>query len=437
VYVQSLHIYNLRCFGKGVVELCYPGRLAEEPVPLENVTLLLGNNGAGKSTVLKALALATLSPVLMQSGLVPYHLVRRPVPRRATTSKPYEALVKAVTLLHQQDVGSTASTKPVDLLARLQPRGKSNYDLLMTSRVPKSRIDDVYDDKSPSFFAVGYGATRRVEAGEEDSGSRAKRRTLRYQRVAGLFEDHVALRPLERWLPELRRNKPRFQEVVRLMNGLLPSNVRFDGDFVDGEFVFERDRVRVPFAALSDGYRAFIGWVSDLIGHLSECCPPSKKLDDLSGLVLVDEIDLHLHPEWQRLVVPTVSKQFPILQFVFSTHSPIVAGTLTSQNIRVLETAVDGSIDVKQYGERIHGLGAEQVLLSSYFDMKTTRAPDFEDELDALARLAAAGDGDSAIAYLQRLAGAKQEEVDSSLARRQVARASGKSVAPRSRKRLK
>jgi hypothetical protein len=211
----------------------------------------------------------------MQSGLVPYHLVRRPLPRTSPKSKPYEALVKAITLLHSQDVGSTASAKPEDLLARLQPRGTSNYDLLVSSRVPKSRIDDVYDDKSSSFFAVGYGATRRVEAGEEDSGSRAKRRTLRYQRVAGLFEDHVALRPLERWLPAL------------------------------------------------------------------------------NGIVLVDEIDLHLHPQWQRLVVPTVSKTFPNLQCVFSTHSPIVAGTLSSRNIRVLETSDDGSTEVKQFGDRI------------------------------------------------------------------------------------
>ena len=195
--------------------------------------------------------------------------------------------------------------------------------------------------------------------------------------------------------------------------------------------------MRVPFAALSDGYRAFLGWVSDLIGHLCDCCPPTQKLDDLSGLVLVDEIDLHLHPEWQRLVVPTVCKRLPKLQFVFSTHSPIVAGTLTSHNIRVLVAARDGSTDVQEYRERIHGLGAEQVLLSSYFDMKTTRAPDFEDELDALARRAAEGDGDSAIAYLQRLAGAKQEEVESSKARRTVARASGNSAAPRSRRRSK
>jgi energy-coupling factor transporter ATP-binding protein EcfA2 len=420
MYVESLHIYNLRCFGKAVIDLRYPGKVEEKPVPVENVTLLLGNNGAGKTTILKALALATLSPMLMQSGLVPYHLVRRPVPR-TPKSKPYEALVKAVSLLHEQDVGPKAMNKPEDLLARLQPRGTSNYDLLVASRVPKSRIADIDDDNSPSFFAVGYGATRRVEAGDEDSGSRSKRRTSRYQRVAGLFEDHVALRPMERWLTRVK-SKSRLNEVIELFNALLPSNVRFKGEFVDGEYIFHREGVRVPFGALSDGYRAFIGWTSDLIGHLHDCCDASKRLDDLTGLVLVDEIDLHLHPEWQRLVVPTVSETFPKLQFVFSTHSPIVAGTLTSRNIRVLESNPDGSTDVKEYGERIFGLGAEQVLLSSYFDMKTTRAPGFEDELDKLARRAARGDGDSAIAYLQRLAGSQPEEVESSLKRRQAVR---------------
>ena len=136
MYVQTLHIYNLRCFVKQVIPLCYPGCPTEKPVPLDNVTLLVGNNGAGKTTILKACALATLSPVLMQSGLVPYHLVRRPIERRTSKTKPYEALVKANALLHEQDVGRGASDKPEDLLTRLQPRGDSNYDVLINSRVP-------------------------------------------------------------------------------------------------------------------------------------------------------------------------------------------------------------------------------------------------------------------------------------------------------------
>jgi hypothetical protein len=395
------------------VPLCYPGAPSEKPLPLENVTVLVGNNGAGKTTILRACALATLSPVLQQSGLVPHHLVRRPI-GRGTLKKPYEAIVKAVALLHKQDVGRAASSRPEDLLARLQPRGKSNYDFLETSRVPSSRIDDIFDERSPSFFVVGYGATRRVEAGEEDAGSRSKRRTVRYQRVAGLFEDHVALRPMERWLPQVRRNRGRFKEVVDLLNDLLPDDMRFDGRFIDGEFYFERGRTYVPFTALSDGYRAFVGWVSDLLGHMSDCCSGRGKLRELTGLVLVDEVDLHLHPEWQRHVVPNLSRLFPKLQFVFSTHSPIVAGTLTSQNLRVMESASDGSTNVKQYTERVHGLGADQVLMSAYFDMKTTRSPDFEDELDLLARKATGGDGHAAIAYIQRLAGAEPEEVEAS-----------------------
>ena len=58
----------------------------------------------------------------------------------------------------------------------------------------------------------------------------------------------------------------------------------------------------------------------------------------------VDEVDLHLHPAWQRQVVPTISRALPNLQFVLSTHSPIVAGTLSPKNIFVLEMDDSGGI---------------------------------------------------------------------------------------------
>src|SRR3954469_24245016 len=100
---------------------------------------------------------------------------------------------------------------------------------------------------------------------------------------------------------------------------------------------------------------------------------------------MVDEIDLHLHPEWQRVVVPTVAKAFPALQFFFSTHSPIVAGTVTRHNVYVMEADERGHSSIEQYKDRLHGLDADQVLLSPYFGLETTRDEETEDELRDLA----------------------------------------------------
>ena len=75
MYIQSLIINNLRCFKNTRLDFQYPGRGDSSEIS-PNVNLLLGDNGAGKSTVLRAIALATLSPVIQRSGYVPYYEVR-------------------------------------------------------------------------------------------------------------------------------------------------------------------------------------------------------------------------------------------------------------------------------------------------------------------------------------------------------------------------
>ena len=90
----------------------------------------------------------------------------------------------------------------------------------------------------------------------------------------------------------------------------------------------------------------------------------------------MDEIDLFLHPEWQRLVIGEVARSFPRLQFLFSTHSPLVAGTLEAANLYMLITDSNGDAAVEQYREEVQGMTANQVLTSSYFGLHSTRAPD-------------------------------------------------------------
>jgi hypothetical protein len=93
-------------------------------------------------------------------------------------------------------------------------------------------------------------------------------------------------------------------------------------------------------------------------------------LRQIPGIVIVDEIDLFLHPEWQRRVIEQVATTFPHLQFCFSSHSPLVAGTLEPENIFVLDAH-----KIEQYREDIYGLTPNQILTSSYFGLRSTRAP--------------------------------------------------------------
>lgn len=460
MYIHRLRIENLRCFERAEFEFNLPlgpdvpindwsvfKQIKASPSPdsslrTPNLTLLLGDNGAGKTTVLRAVALCLLADVMENSGLVLYRLVRRKSNKRVA-----KASIYGYTRQHEQDepryggeeiwdkldtfvpeVGPENQGVGGDLLETIIER-RGDFETMSFNNYSESGRYGLFAEESPAFFVLGYGATRRAESSENfDSGARSKTRTVRYQRVAGLFEEHMTLVPLSSWLPGVEDEFPeRFDEVRGLLNALLPDKVELlsarrgetsqtpsvntmksphsAGPSSSDRYLFRFDESEVPFAALSDGYRAYIGWLGDMLYHLNSACPLAMKLADCRGVVMVDEVDLHLHPSWQRVVVDTLSQTFPRLQFILTTHSPIVAGTLEAGNIWVMETNDDGSVSPQRYKERIFGLSADQILTSSYFNLLTTRAPQAEKEIRALAHQAGQGDEGASLEALRRLSG--------------------------------
>lgn len=414
MYIKSIHIENLRCFRRAKLEFQYPGKVNKDGSPKwPNVNLLLGKNGKGKTSILKAIALAALSPIMPQSGYLPYRLVRR-----TGTKSPQQtaANIEAEVLLHGQDLGVKKLKEPHVEPVSIQIIRNEDVEIMTSGAAPthvnsgKSGVwEGMFSNKSPAFLVVGYGASRRVEdARSFDEAARSKTRLLRYERVAGLFEGQVSLRPLIQWLPSFGADNPgRYKQVVNLINRLLPDGAAFEGKHEEGDYLFEVNGVPTPLGALSDGYRAYIGWITDLLYHICMGAPSGAKLVDNYGIVLVDEIDLHLHPEWQRVVVGTLASALPNIQFVFTTHSPIVAGSLNKENIYVTDGDSSGASVVRQYDERIYGLDAEEVLLSSYFNLKTTRAASFTDELRELSTQAGHGDIRAALSLMEKMSGQK------------------------------
>jgi hypothetical protein len=415
MYAKSLRIENFKCFRSTGMELQYPGRTDGVISEINNINLVLGDNGGGKSSVLRALAISMLGPALQVSGFVAQRLVRR-----SREPGPFEAslVVQAVrqSIDHPDLYSAPASFTPDEIveLKSTLTRQSSELDRLIAGDEKASPFYEAfYDEASPALFVVGYGATRFVETGEYSESRQRKSRGQRYQRVAGLFEDNVTLRPMQTWLPRIeRRYERRYREVVELITSVLPENVRFFGtrDEADDQYMFEFNGLATPYSSLSDGYKAFIAWVTDLIGHMAEVTPIGMGLVELPGVVLVDEIDLHLHPQWQRNVVPMLAKAFPKLQFVLTSHSPLVASTVHRQNVYVTETDTDGTAALGQLDESVFGRSAEQLLLSSYFGLLTTRSAAFATEAEALFERAARGDTDAALSYLKRLGGGNTKE---------------------------
>lgn len=430
MYIHSLKLKNIRSFKSlRVIDFVHPDRqycsreegANGEPAGLvcprlNNVTLLLGENGSGKTTVLRGLALAAFGPAALD-------LVRdSSVVRLGET----EGEVAATLQLHEQD--GTGAGALHNWSVRLVRRGERlrvnlpEWEETGGSRAPReSRTSasrkvvpkglswsGIYESRNDAFFVVGYGATRRVERLDRyDSGARTQARATRDLRVWSLFEDSFSLIPLASWLPELQQSNPgRFTQVVSLIRKLIaPGAYNFTGRQNDqGDYLFERGGLEIPFQGLSDGYRAFVGWVADLLFHICYGCPKGKKLVESRGLVLVDEIDLHLHPRWQMQVIETVAQTLPRMQFVFTSHSPLVAGSLEWMNIITLKTsAKTNQTTARRLRQGIHGLDADQILLSEFFGLKSTMAPARRKQLESLTARIRTGDPEAPLQLIRQL----------------------------------
>lgn len=421
MYIRRVELENLRSYvGKASADFLYPGRrhkdrfntIADWPARLPNVNVLLGINGSGKSTVLAGIALGLLSPVIASSGYRPYCLIRRS--NRGTVKT---AAIDVSLVLHPQDATEIDGDAPAPVLRTVVDR-RGDIEFVRNSEPSSPIWDRMFDDHSPAFFMVGYGATRRVEAqSANDLATRRKSRLLRYERVASLFEEHFALTALNAWLPEWEtRNPGRHKQVVNLINRLLPDGVKFAGSLEGGEYIFRHGTVTVPFSALSDGYKAYIGWIGDLLYHLCMGAPSGAKLVDSRGVVLVDEIDLHIHPSWQRTLIPVLARTLKNLQFIFTTHSPLVVGTLERANLYFVERKKGRPVLARPEAETF-GLSADQILRSEMFGLDSTRDPDFRKHLLDLSRQASEGKEGATLRFMREAAlgtaGATEEETSS------------------------
>lgn len=414
MYIDELKLTNFRTFQRETVSFLHPDQHFEPSPnatlpfpkpPFSNLNLLMGNNGAGKTTLLKAVAIACLGPAIEDVKLPLYRLIRR---EPGADMPAPEAHVEARFTTHPQDG---------------QPEGALESRITLTALLDVERVrwadpvekrwHPIFSAKSDAFFFVGYGAARHVESRDRvDLGARQTDSFVRAQRVRSLFEESYSLVPLSAWLPLLEIENPgRFTQVRRLIDRLLAhTGYTFTGEREQGEYLFEKNELRVPQPALSDGYRAFLGWIGDLLYHVCETCPSGKKLVENRGIVMVDEIDLHLHPKWQLTVLQTLAAALPNIQFILTSHSPLLVGRLEWMNILVMQTKTRQRSHAVRIPTAVHGLDADQILLSKFFELPSTRAPGKLRQVKQLALDARNGDSAAALALLAALSTGSESE---------------------------
>lgn len=138
-----------------------------------------------------------------------------------------------------------------------------------------------------------------------------------------------------------------------------------------------KDNNWLPFTMLSDGYRNLLGLIGDVAFRCAELNPHNVR--KTSGIALIDEPELHLHPKWQRNLIPALRNAFPNIQFILATHSPLILSSLRKENVFVLE-GFEIIKPVSPYGKDPNSI------LDEIFNVKKF-PPDLQHEFDKLYRL--------------------------------------------------
>jgi hypothetical protein len=406
MYIERLNVHNLKCFDRASFDFNMPRWDSRAGVPerrLPNVNLLIGENGTGKTTTFQALAMSVLRVLLATSGagFRTRYMIRYDEDSAEMSAKIWTSAM---------DTATSPEAEPFDHLtshfanATIKRKGTTEY--LETRGNAPNWSANLFMNAHPGLFVAAYGANRRTERPEAYD---QRLRDVRYQRVASLFEPQAGLTPLSLAYAQCSAHR-RWDEVVDIVNHLLQPPVKLMAASREGsealqdsaEPLFDFDGVPLPAEALSDGYRIFVGWLMDFLTHLSRVWPKWRPLTDATGIVFVDEVDLFFAPNWQRTVLESLSSTFPRIQWFCSSHSPLVAGSLESENIFVLKKEGLHTSRPRRPTDEFEGKSVDEVLVD-LFNVKQPRSPELQRQLSELADRAMEGDMEASLLYLRRL----------------------------------
>ncbi len=282
-------------------------------------TVLLGNNNTGKTSILKAIA--NLRPVRVKTQQEEDKDKYNIVPASFANKYLMQQLTKNVE----------------EAMVSSQLIGYENISWMYSNHGVWSMDAS---NKLSSFYIFGYGVSRypsKTSLSEQSCGD-----------CDTLFSNDQRLVNIEEWLMQLdyaaKNNNTsaarRLEKVRELICGnVFPeiSDFKFESsDEMHNYVLFLTKDGWFRYTQLGYGYQSMLSWVIDLCKRMFEKYPDSDNPLQESAVVLIDEIDLHLHPKWQRDIIAIISNVFRNVQFIVTTHSPLVIQSMNEVNLYVL-----------------------------------------------------------------------------------------------------
>ncbi|ALY58714.1 MULTISPECIES: AAA family ATPase [Pseudomonas] len=389
MYVSKVLLKDIRGFSDLSFDLTRPdGSYA-------GWTVFTGDNGSGKSTLLKAIAIALTGKDTARALQPSFH--------RWIRDGQDEAAVELGIFPVADDDTFTEGGRVTEktFLARIafknglkEPQVEPALPTGITRKNYATPQRTIWSQDAKGWFSCGYGPFRRVFGASPEAMRQMVAPAT--ERFVTMFQEAASLAEVDQWLRTLSHKsledksgaKEQLAIILEVLRDeLMPNQITVDRIDSDGLWLKDRNGLQLSWIEMSDGYRAALALLTDILRHLINVYgvfnltardANGKLFFKRSGVVLIDEIDAHLHPEWQREIGFWLKRHFPNIQFLVTTHSPIICQAADPNGLFVLPEpgSEDGphALSTDEY-EKIIASRPDTILLTSAFGLQNTRSP--------------------------------------------------------------
>jgi predicted ATP-binding protein involved in virulence len=333
MYIQKAEITNIKSIEHFEIEFKNPA----------GWHVLIGDNGSGKTTIVRAMALALV-------GNEEAYGLRLNADNWINKKEEHADI--RLELFEDKNIDSINREKASQIALSENSRFKIVPTVLLHRQQKTVFLSDFYSDyetvpmeyKDKGYFSCAFGPYRRFEGGSAEWDDVYDSLGLaNLSAHLSVFDESVALTEPIKWLKDLnyktleknKKSKHTLDNLKKLINSddFLPHNSKLEKISSDGVFFKDGNGSTIAVNQMSDGYRSILSLTFELIRQLVRVYGSEKVFKniengemfiDLPGVVLIDEIDAHLHPTWQTRIGQWFLKYFPQLQFIVTTHSPLV-----------------------------------------------------------------------------------------------------------------
>jgi len=358
MYVTKVQLENIRSIKK--FEMNFP-----KPAGWH---VIIGDNGSGKTSVLRAIGFGLIGEFYTSNrrvDILTFLMQNAPfcgIRLNLTINKKYDTDLdenrdeREIDIIVVNTIAIKRLGDKVVINGISREEQFANYQGIAMNSVIKSSPPEFQYDKQgialKGWFSIGFGPFRRFFGGGErnENVNPLFKISPRIEAHKSLFGEHIALTEALSWIRELDYERLKEMEISQVQepgsksvydnlkifinnSDLLPHGIKLEGVERSGIVFLDGNKNKIDILELSDGYRSILSLTFELLRQMivvygSEAVfkeiNKGNMVIDLPGVVMIDEVDAHLHPSWQAQIGFWFTKFFPSMQFIVSTHSPLV-----------------------------------------------------------------------------------------------------------------